>query len=76
MKKLLAMILTLTMVFAMAGCGNKETSAPADSGAKDSSAAEDGASAEDPVANLIKATEGTVKLTVWASEEDQEFTQG
>ena len=76
MKKLLAMILTLTMVFAMAGCGNKETSAPADSGAKDSSAAEDGASAEDPVAKLIKATEGTVKLTVWASEEDQEFTQG
>ena len=76
MKKLLAMILTLTMVFAMAGCGSKETSAPADSGAKDSSAAEDGASAEDPVANLIKATEGTVKLTVWASEEDQEFTQG
>ena len=76
MNKLLAMILTLTMVFAMAGCGNKETSAPADSGAKDSSAAEDGASAEDPVANLIKATEGTVKLTVWASEEDQEFTQG
>ncbi len=76
MKKLLAMILTLTMVFAMAGCGNKETSAPADSGTKDSSAAEDGASAEDPVANLIKATEGTVKLTVWASEEDQEFTQG
>lgn len=76
MKKLLAMILTLTMVFAMAGCGNKETSASADSGTKDSSAAEDGASAEDPVANLIKATEGTVKLTVWASEEDQEFTQG
>lgn len=76
MKKLLAMILTLTMLFAMASCGNKEPSAPADSGAKDSSAAEDGASAEDPVANLIKATEGTVKLTVWASEEDQEFTQG
>lgn len=78
MKKLLAMILTLTMLFAMASCGSKEpsTSAPADSGAKDSSAAEDGASAEDPVANLIKATEGTVKLTVWASEEDQEFTQG
>lgn len=30
--------------------------------------------AADPVANLIAATEGTVTLTVWASEEDQELT--
>lgn len=30
----------------------------------------------DAVQNLIDATEGTVDLTVWASEEDQDFTQG
>ena len=29
----------------------------------------------DAVSNLIAATDGTVSLTVWASEEDQEFTE-
>lgn len=38
--------------------------------AADSSAA----SSDDPVANLIAATTDTVKLTVWASEEDQALT--
>jgi arabinogalactan oligomer/maltooligosaccharide transport system substrate-binding protein len=31
---------------------------------------------DDAVQNLIDATTGTVSLRVWASEEDQEFTQG
>lgn len=45
--------------------------APADNQAADNTAASD---ASDPVATLIANTDGTVALTVWASEEDQTLT--
>ena len=32
--------------------------------------------ANDPVATLIAETQGTVKLTVWAAEEDQDMVNG
>jgi arabinogalactan oligomer/maltooligosaccharide transport system substrate-binding protein len=46
------------------------------SGNTDETSAGGGAVGDDAIQNLIAATEGTVSLTVWASEEDQAYTQG
>ena len=90
-KKGLALLMAATLAFgALVGCGGGETSPASDdtNATEDAGAAEDtdaadsssddsaAASSDDAVANLIAATTDTVTLTVWASEEDQEFTQG
>lgn len=51
-----------------------DNSAAADTTTTDNTADSSAASSDDPVANLIAATTDTVKLTVWASEEDQALT--
>lgn len=71
------------------GCGSSDSgndsSQKASSGASSatsggssasSAASSEGTDTKDAVQNLIDATTDTVKLTVWASEEDQDFTQG
>ena len=84
-KKLLASLLTLSMVAAMlTGCGGAaKEEAPADTTeaateeaapAEETTEAAESTEAADPVANLIAATTDTVSLTVWASEEDQTLT--
>ena len=71
-------VLSLTLVAAMmagclAGCGNADSK---DEGT--TAAAGDGttqaAASDDAIQNLIDATTGTVDLSVWASEEDQDLT--
>ena len=82
-KKLLASLLTLSMVAAMlTGCGGAaKEEAPAATTEKTETAEEtktaekaEETQSADPVANLIAATTDTVTLTVWASEEDQALT--
>ena len=85
-KKLLASLLTVSMVAAMlTGCGGSKTEeAPAATTETATETTEtkeaqtetktETADAADPVANLIAATTDTVALTVWASEEDQDLT--
>lgn len=75
-RKLLSFLLAATMVtgcIGLTGCGNKDA-ADAGSVAQSSDAGSENAG-EDAVANLIKSTKDTVKLTVWASEEDQDLTK-
>ncbi|MBR1743355.1 MAG: extracellular solute-binding protein [Lachnospiraceae bacterium] len=68
----------------LTGCGSSDSSdtsgssQPASSEAASSGTSEASSEAAetDPVQNLIAATTDTVKLTVWASELDQDFTQG
>lgn len=93
-KRVLALVLSASMLAALVGCGSAATeeAAPAaaatEETAEEAPAAEEAAPAEeevveaevavasdDAVGNLIAATEGTVTLTVWASELQQEFTQ-
>ena len=78
-KKFLALAMVAGLVTAsLAGCGSDKsddtTAAPA-AESSDSSSSSSGTDA-DAVKNLTDATEGTVSLTVWASEEDQDFTKG
>ena len=91
-KKVMSLILSAAMVATLVGCGSKEAAPVAEAPAAEETATEEAAPAEeaaeevveaevavasdDAVANLIAATEGTVTLTVWASELQQEFTQG
>ncbi len=80
-KKFLSLVLAGTMVVGMfAGCGNKDNTTPSgqsgQSGTPETSSQAPEGTNNDAIANLIAATNGTVKLTVWASEEDQAFTQG
>ena len=76
-KKLLALAMATTMVAGcLTGCGGSgEKDATSAGGASDTSSATSENTSEDAVQNLIDSTEGTVKLSVWASEEDQELTQ-
>ena len=65
----------------LAGCGSADDTTTASGTTetqKENAASEDAAAStnEDAVATLIANTTGTVDLTVWASEEDQEFTTG
>lgn len=79
-KKVLSLVLAGAMVAGvLTGCGNNAGNASQPSQTPESSVAESTGQQpadNDPIANLIAATEGTVTLTVWASEEDQVFTQG
>lgn len=60
----------------LAGCGSADDHTTETQ--KENAASEDASAStnEDAVATLIANTTGTVDLTVWASEEDQEFTTG
>ena len=79
-RKLLSLALAGVMLTsALTGCGNKGNDTPQPSSAANTnepqvSAEANGADENDPIANLIAATTGTVTLNVWASEEDQDFT--
>ena len=65
MRKFVALAAVASMLIgSLAGC----------SGTTDETAG--GAAGDDAIQNLINATTGTVSLTVWASEEDQAYTQG
>lgn len=80
-KKLLSLVLAGTMIAGvLSGCGGNSnsggTSQPAQSAGNSAASGTESTADSDPIANLIAATTGTVQLTVWASEEDQEFTQG
>lgn len=79
-KKLLSLVLAGTMIAGvLSGCGGNSNSGGASQSADNSAASASSTESvadSDPIANLIAATTGTVQLTVWASEEDQEFTQG
>lgn len=85
-KKGLALLMAATLAFgALVGCGGGDTSPAAEDStqaAEDSASSDDASSDsaaatnDDAVANLVAATTDTVTMTVWASEEDQEFTQG
>lgn len=71
-------VLSLTLVAAMmagclAGCGNADSKDEGTTVAAGDSTTQAAAS-DDAIQNLIDATTGTVDLTVWASEEDQELT--
>ena len=57
----------------LAGCGSADDATTASSTTETQ---KENAASEDAVATLIANTTGTVDLTVWASEEDQEFTTG
>jgi arabinogalactan oligomer/maltooligosaccharide transport system substrate-binding protein len=88
LSKALAVLLAASMmVGCLAGCGGDssddsttaaDTTAASDTQAEetdDTDAADDTSSANsDAIQNLIDATDGTVALTVWASEEDQDLT--
>ncbi len=87
----LALVAAMAMG-SLAGCGSTDAEDTTEDTAADEVAVEETADEADDaeeeveaevvqadasaVDNLIAATEGTVTLTVWASEEDQEFTQG
>lgn len=76
-KKVLSLVLAGAMaVSALAGCGKSGGDvSPEQSSAAPAASGEANQQTEgNPIDNLIAATNGTVKLTVWASEEDQEFT--
>ncbi len=71
-------VLSLTLVAAMmagclAGCGNADSKDEGTTAAAGDST-QAAASSDDAIQNLIDATTGTVDLTVWASEEDQDLT--
>lgn len=82
-KKFLSLLFATTIIAGcLTGCGGDDKDSE-DTGNGTGSTNKDAASDEgtgnseaDPVANLIAATEGTVSLRIWASDEDQEFTQG
>lgn len=89
-RKVLATLLSATMVAGLlAGCGDKAeettTTAPAEEPAEEEAAEpaeeeaeepaeEESGASNDAIQALIDATTGTVTLTVWASEEDQDLT--
>ena len=83
-KKFLSIALASMMVAAaITGCGNPEVANDTEETQTEPAADNSGDSAEsggeasaDAVLNLINNTTGPVDLTLWASEEDQDFTQG
>ncbi len=70
-KKLLAALLaTGLVVTALTGCGSNPAEEPSQGGQSNASGG------SDPVEALIAATSGTVDLSVWAAEEDQDMVKG
>ncbi len=76
-KKITALLLSgLMAVSCLAGCTPAVNESTGSTAATATEASQTSSNDNDPVAALIAATTGTVDLEVWASEEDQEFTQG
>ncbi|MBR0040797.1 MAG: extracellular solute-binding protein [Oscillospiraceae bacterium] len=69
MKKVLAMILALVMIFALAACGQQAASAPAAS--NDAPASSGGSDA--PAASSDKPLAGTYDITVWCPDAEVEL---
>lgn len=72
-KKVLSALLIAAMTASMvAGCGSASDDSSSNDGNKNNSEsdAKEGDTAEDPVKNLIAATDGTVKLDLWCSEQE------
>ena len=81
-KKLLALALTAVMVgTCLVGCGESNEEAKTEQTTEDAGSSDAGSTQEadnagtDPIQNLIEATTDTVKLRVWAAEEDQDVTK-
>ena len=78
-KKVCALLLSAAMVACgLTGCGgagNAGSTAPASNSKESVASSSSTETSADPIANLIAATTGTVNLTVWASEEDQDLTK-
>lgn len=74
MKKLVAMLLTMTMAFSLVACGNSQSqdAAGSESGAVAESPAEDTA---EPAQAEAPAEKQDVSLRVWGAEEDQKMLQ-
>lgn len=67
-KKLLAVLMATALIAtALTGCGDKKDQNGGNNG---------GGSGSDPVEALIASTDGTVNLSVWAAEEDQDMVKG
>ncbi len=86
-KKLLATLMTIALVATcFAGCGSTDdTTGGSTTGSETTGSETTGGETtgdvatddvDEAVANLIAATEGTVKLRVWAAEEDQDMVLG
>jgi arabinogalactan oligomer/maltooligosaccharide transport system substrate-binding protein len=85
-KKIMSVLLASAMAaMCLTGCGDSSSDSTPEDTSADTSASDSGDEGEtvvveqasdDAVQNLINATTDTVSLRVWASEEDQEFTQG
>ena len=70
-KKILATLLVAAMTMSMVACGSTEEVADTtDTAATDDAAAEETTS-DDAIANLIAATEGTVNIELWCSENEE-----
>lgn len=70
-KKLVSMVLVGCLTAAtFAGCGSSSSDSSSTDAASSEEASSEEASAGDPVQTLINNTDGTVKLTLWASETD------
>ena len=70
MKKLVALLMTMTMAFSLVACGSTEEPAP------ESSAAQSSAAVESSAAPAAPAEKQDVALTMWGAEEDQAMLQG
>lgn len=91
-KRVISLMLSAAMLATLVGCGSNAAQAPAEAPAAEATeevaeapAADDAeeiveanvaVASDDAISNLIASTSGTVTLTVWASELQQEFTQG
>ncbi len=64
-KKTVSVLLAAAMIMSLAaGCGSES----GDGGEKDTSAGANAGTSDDPIENLIAATDGTVDLTLWCAE--------
>ena len=70
MKKLIALLISLSLLFALAACGGSS-----DGGSGGSGAGSGGGSGGDPAASQSDAPKPQVSLKVWASQEDQALTR-
>lgn len=73
MKKLVALLMTMTMAFSLVACGGKEETPSAGTDANASSAAESSAASTEQAAPAEKQD---VSLRIWGAEEDQAMLQG
>lgn len=77
MKRLVAMLLTMTMAFSLVACGNSQSQDAAGSGAAEESAPAETETAEpaETAQAEVPAEKQDVSLRVWGAEEDQAMLQ-